>query len=163
MEELKIDKLETVCFTGHRDIEPQKASELKAILRRTIIKFYEDGYTNFLTGMALGFDMMAAKTVLDLKEECPEIVLICVVPFAGQEDWWSPSKRQEYEQILVDADQVITLSQRYYKGCEMARNRFMLDYSDATIAYYDGKRTGGTAFTYNTGLNTGKETINLFK
>ena len=54
MEELKIDKSETVCFTGHREIEPRKASELKANLRRTIIKFYEDGFTNFLTGMALG-------------------------------------------------------------------------------------------------------------
>lgn len=83
MEELKIDKSETVCFTGHREIEPRKASELKVNLRRTIIKFYEDGFTNFLTGMALGFDIMAAKIVLDLKEECPEIVLICVVPFAG--------------------------------------------------------------------------------
>ncbi len=163
MEELKIDKSETVCFTGHREIEPRKASELKVNLRRTIIKFYEDGFTNFLTGMALGFDMMAAKTVLDLKEKCPEIVLICVVPFAGQADRWSPSKRQGYEQILEEADQAITLSQRYYKGCEMARNRFMLDHSDAVIAYYDGIRTGGTAFTYNTGLNTGKETINLFK
>lgn len=163
MEELKIDKSETVCFTGHREIEPRKASELKVNLRRTIIKFYEDGFTNFLTGMALGFDIMAAKIVLDLKEECPEIVLICVVPFAGQSDRWMPSKRQEYEEILEEADQAITLSQRYYKGCEMARNRFMLDHSDAVIAYYDGMRTGGTAFTYNTGLNLGKETVNLFK
>ena len=71
MEELKIDKSETVCFTGHREIEPRKASELKVNLRRTIIKFYEDGFTNFLTGMALGFDMMAAKTVLDLMLTLP--------------------------------------------------------------------------------------------
>lgn len=163
MEELKIDKSETVCFTGHREIEPRKASELKVNLRRTIIKFYEDGFTNFLTGMALGFDMMAAKTVLDLKEECPEIVLICVVPFAGQDDRWSPSKRQEYEQILEEADQAITLSQRYYKGCEMTRNRFMLDHSDGVIAYYDGIRTGGTAFTYKAAVKSRRESVNLYK
>lgn len=81
--------------------------------------------------MALGFDIMAAKIVLDLKEECPEIVLICVVPFAGQADRWFPSKLQEYEQILDEADQVITLSQHYYQGNPRSRTDNQLRFRDA--------------------------------
>ena len=66
-------------------------------------------------------------------------------------------------QILEEADQAITLSQRYYKGCEMTRNRFMLDHSDGVIAYYDGIRTGGTAFTYKAAVKSGRESVNLYK
>ena len=44
------------------------------------------GITNFYCGMALGFDMLAAEEVISLKVELPNLKLIAVIPYDGQND-----------------------------------------------------------------------------
>ena len=70
-----------VCLTGNR---PQKipfsensreCAELKDRMRRTVTTLIEEGYTRFITGMALGSDIWFAECVLDLKDVYPDLEL----------------------------------------------------------------------------------------
>ena len=162
---MKIDfpKTQSCTFTGHRDIEFSKIRPLKVALRDAILQCYNEGVTNFICGMALGFDMMAAEIVLNLRDECPDITLTAVVPFDGQEDRWRPSEQHRYDSILDEADQVIILSERYFKGCEMKRNAFMANGSCRVIAYFNGEPHGGTYYTFKSANEAGQQVVNLYR
>ena len=73
-------KDKTACFTGHRDIPPLKRPGIKHRLEREIEKSIQAGYVYFGAGGALGFDTLAAQTVLKLKGRYQDIKLILVLP-----------------------------------------------------------------------------------
>lgn len=81
-------------FSRHRKIPPGQVDALARRLRLTIIKLIEDGYIYFLTGGALGFDTLAAKTILALQTNYPHIQLILALPCVSQADKWSSSEKQ---------------------------------------------------------------------
>lgn len=66
----------TCCFTGHRpqslpwkfNEQDERCLKMKEQLRNEIIKAIKNGYTTFISGMALGFDMICAEIVLELKK-----------------------------------------------------------------------------------------------
>ena len=84
-------KENTCCFTGPRpkrlpcfgDPAAPEMKKLRSLLRDAILSAYRDGYRFFMSGMAEGFDLMAAEEVLSLKEELRDIALIAVFPYAG--------------------------------------------------------------------------------
>lgn len=114
------------------------------------------------SGMAMGFDLMAAETVLSLKGRYPDIRLIAVVPFRKQSCRWPSMEKEHYQKIISQADQVIILSEHYFKGCLLRRNDFMLEHSCGVIAFYDGKPYGGTFYTCREAVKKGMDIVNLY-
>lgn len=139
-------KNRTVCFTGHRKIPPERMNTLARRLKAIIIELIENGYLYFGAGGALGFDTLAAQTVLDLKSDYPQIKLILVLPCLSQADSWSFRDKEIYEYIKAIADKVVYTSREYSKGCMHKRNRHLVDNSSACICYLT-ESTGGTAYT----------------
>lgn len=137
-------------------------SRVRKSLREEILKCIDSGVCCFICGMALGFDMMAAETVLELRRDDPVIKLVAAIPFRGQELKWSPSQNNRYRSILKDADEVIYVSNYFERGCEMKRNRFMLDNACRAIAYFNGEPHGGTYFTFRTAVERAYTVINLY-
>ena len=151
---------QTVCFTGHRKIPPERLSVVARRLRETIIKLIEDGYLYFGAGGALGFDTLAAQTVLELKTIYPQIKLILVLPCLSQTKGWSARDIEIYEDIKLKADKVVYTSQEYIKGCMHKRNRHLVDNSNTCICYLTEK-SGGTAYTVDYARNNNLTIINL--
>lgn len=149
MEQLSINGLEekkeikSCVFTGHRIL---KDGFSKNELKREIVNAVEQGVETFYNGVAMGFDLIAAETVLGLKKRYPQIKLVACVPCYNQEKNFSGKDKKRYADVLKKADETIVLSQNYYKGCMLARNRYMADRADCMIAYCKSE-TGGTAFT----------------
>ena len=135
-------KERTVCFTGHRKIPPERMDKLARRLKTTLIELIENGYQFFGTGGALGFDTLAAQTVLELKMQYPDVKLILVLPCLSQARGWSARDIEIYEDIKNKADKVVYMSQEYTKGCMHKRNRHLVDNSSACICYLTEK-TGG--------------------
>lgn len=79
----------TVCFTGHRSVPLLKKRKIEKRLKETLETLIQDGYCFFGAGGALGFDTIAAQTVLDLKKKHPEIKLILVLPCKNQTRGWT--------------------------------------------------------------------------
>ena len=136
----------TCCFTGHRSIAPQ---ELKAVTVETanaIVSMIERGVDTFLSGGAVGFDLLAARLILRAKDTYPQIKLKMVLPCRDQTAKWGRSDRAMYELVLSQADEIEYTSETYHRGCMLLRNRRMADQSDFCIAYLTHSG-GGTAYT----------------
>ncbi len=72
-------KTKTCCFTGHREIK-ESIQKVVEVLEIELDKLIENGYCYFGAGGALGFDTIAAQTVLHLREQYPHVKLILVLP-----------------------------------------------------------------------------------
>lgn len=79
---------QTCCFTGHRQIPPERQLEITYRLERVIVSLYQRGIQYYGAGGALGFDALAAKTVIRLQESCPGMKLILVLPCQTQTRRW---------------------------------------------------------------------------
>lgn len=150
----------TVCFTRHRKILPKQKATIARRLKNEIIKLVEKNYRYFGAGGALGFDTLAAQTVLELKTEHPDVKLILVLPCLSQTRGWSARDIEIYEEIKSKADQVVYTSQEYTRGCIHKRNRHLVDNSSVCICYLT-ESTGGTAYTVNYAKEKGLMTINV--
>ncbi|MEE1491995.1 MAG: SLOG family protein, partial [Massilioclostridium sp.] len=64
-------KNQTCCFTGHRDLPPQKLPYIQKRLEQELLQLIHQGVRYFGAGGALGFDTLAALTVLRLRETYP--------------------------------------------------------------------------------------------
>lgn len=158
------------CFTGYR---PQKFGfrlsgddinyvRFENALTEWIMKLINEDCRIFYTGMAMGFDIIAAENVALLKKARPElgIKIICVVPFLGQEKGFNDFWQKKYNNIMSQSDEQIQLSDNYYSGCYQVRNKFMVDNCDCVLTWYDGK-PGGTRNTLNYALKQGRQVFNI--
>lgn len=139
-------KEDTACFTGHRVIPESQKQEIRRQLEAVVIDLIKEGYVHFRAGGALGFDTMAAETILCLKEKYPFVRLSLILPCASQADHWSNADRGRYQSILTRADQVTYVTHTYRRGCMHIRNRKLVDESSVCVCYLT-KQTGGTAYT----------------
>ena len=151
------------CFTGHR---PEKLSMPIEILRlrieRAIDTAIAEGYTTFITGMARGTDIWAAEIVLEKKRNNKAVCLVCAVPHPGFEKRWKMYERYRYHNILRNADEVVTVNDRYFAGCYQVRNKYMVDRSSLVIAVFGG-RPSGTKNTVDYAKHTGVRVVNVLK
>lgn len=153
---------QTVAFTGHRPDKikngqtenGEQVLRIKQELRSAILKKIEEGCTSFLSGMAMGADLWAAKIVLELKQQHPQISLTAVVPFEGQANRFPTSWKKRYQSVLLQCDEVHVLSPTYYRSCYQSRNRWLVEHAGHLIAVYNGSR-GGTMQTLNHALING--------
>ena len=153
-------KRQTCCFTGHRKIPLNQLEQLTQRLKDAVTACIQEGYLYFGAGGALGFDTLAAKTILELKAKYPEIKLILVLPCLDQAKKWNEKDKKEYERIKSLADKVVYTSRNYFNGCMQQRNRHLIDNSSLCICYLTEK-SGGTAYTVDYAISQGCSVINL--
>ena len=150
----------TCCFTGHRKIPPEERAGISDRLEHILITLYQQGIQTYEAGGALGFDTLAARTVLRLRENCPGMKLVLVLPCLTQTRGWKPEDAAEYESIKAQADHVVYTAQQYTRGCMHRRNRYLVDNSGICVCYLTKER-GGTAYTVNYAEKHKLEIINI--
>ena len=157
------------CFTGHRpysfpfgsDESSVAFTEFKKTLDLTVERLVKEGCRCFLTGMAEGFDIWAAESVLRVCRRVPA-ALWAVVPFSGHRQRISPRFAERYDMILRCADSVKVLADGYSPSRYRERNKYMVDNSDAVIAAYDRRNPrSGTGQTVRYALSLGRHVIEL--
>lgn len=148
------------CFTGHRSLPPAVANALSHILDRHLAQMAEEGFTEFRTGGALGFDTLCALRVLSLREKHPECRLHLILPCPEQDKYWNAGQRALFREILSKADSVHYVRSAYTPDCMLARNRALLNGADACVAYLT-HNSGGTLYTCKEALRKGIPFVNL--
>ena len=136
-------KGQTVCFTGHRKIIHKHLDER---LDEVVSILAEDGFEYFGVGGALGFDLLAAKSVLRMRKKYPHIKLIIVLPCKDYCTRNHSAYLMEYGEIFKAADKLKILSDSYYQGCMHVRNKHLVDNSRVCVCY-KYVNAGGTDFT----------------
>ncbi len=157
------------CFTGYRPsklpfkIDKNDADYLKFEneLIEAILTLAKENCQTFYCGMAMGFDIIAAETVLLIKKitKLP-LKLVCVLPFDNQEETFSPFWKDKFRALLDNCDEKIVLSDHYFPGCYQKRNIFMVDNCDYVLTWFDG-RSGGTKNTINYAKKKGRYIFNI--
>lgn len=159
----------TAAFTGYR---PQKLpnhgslpvqQELGERLEKALRLCIGRGYTIFLNGCMSGWDILAAETVLALRETVPAVACVTVAPFRKdyfENDNWTPEWKKRALSVFERSDWAFSLSDHYSKGIYYHRDRFLVDHASLVLCYYDGK-SGGTKYTVDYAEKTEKELMNL--
>ena len=153
------------CMSGHRSL-PSNLQEqvwLQKNLRGAIAQLVEEGIDIFYTGGALGFDTLAAVTLLEMRQRLPGIQLYLTVPYPEQHLGWSKTDQKLYERIRESADRVYIVSPRYHKDCMKRRNYFMVDHSCVCAHYMTNPTRSGTAQTVKYAYESGCRLINLMQ
>ena len=149
------------CFTGHRpenmglatmDENAQEYLLLKDVIRREIQAKIDMGVCAFLTGCARGADIICGEIVLEMKKSFPDVKLVCVLPFYGQEANWSQRWKDRHANLLAHANAVVYVCANYSKAAFLERDRYMVEHSTDMIAISTGSDTGGTAYTIKQAL-----------
>jgi len=153
-------KNQTCCFIGHRIIPENEYWGLKERLDLAIMALIGQGVCYFAAGGALGFDTMAAFSVLKLRIKYPHIKLILVLPCKRQAENWCEQDKNIYALILQEANKVVYASEHYDRTCMAKRNRYMVDKSSYCICYL-AKDRGGTAYTVGYAKQKGLQILNL--
>ena len=105
--EIAEKRMQTCCFTGHRQLPLEEQAEIANKLERVIAVLYQKGIRYYGAGGALGFDALAAQTVLNLRESYPGMKLILVLPCLTQTRGWRSEDVAEYERIKELADKIV--------------------------------------------------------
>ena len=151
-------KERSVCFTGHRNLGTDLDADK---LKKAVLKLIASGSDTFICGGALGFDTVAARLIMELKEQYPHIKLHLYLPCKDQDAMWSRSDRLEYKRILKAADLVDMPPLPYYDGCMKKRNYKMVDNASVCICYLSGDIKSGTAQTVRYARRMGLSIINV--
>lgn len=149
---------QSVAFTGHRHYD----GRCDELLRLAVRRLYLRGFRCFWTGMAVGFDLAAAETVVSLRGTLPGLRLCCALPCPGQAARFAAADRARYHTLLATADEVVLLAERYDPKCYLRRDEFMVDRSACLVAWYDGSK-GGTRYTWEYACRRGVERVNLWR
>ena len=111
-----------------------------------------------IVGMAQGWDISCARACLTLG-----IKYIAAVPFRGWNENWDSDSMKVYKDLLKGAEKVIHVSSPPYSVSKLhARNRWMIDRSEAVLCLWDGKPYGGTYATKVYAEKQNKTVIDLW-
>lgn len=148
-----------VSFSGHRSCKAESCAALEGVIEGLALR----GYTTFISGMAEGFDIIAAEAVLALKRRGVAVSLVCAVPFRGHEMTMpSAAWRKRYADIIAAADNVVVLSESYSVNSYRERNDYLVERADALVCYYSGKSVSGTGYTVKKALKKCIEVVNIY-
>ena len=162
--EFKFDVKTACCFSGHRpsvlpgngDTRDVNLKRPLSILRLAIEDAINEGYTTFITGMARGVDMWAARFIMEIRLKRPDINLVCVLPYKDQSKDYPPAERYDYNMILGAAQQVVCLNDEYTGDCMRERNTYIVENSSKLIAVVKNYRSG-TGMTINIAKKLGRD------
>lgn len=151
----------TCCFTGHRDIPADRLQMVMTGTEAKVRELISQGYRYFGIGGAMGYDTIVAEMLFRLRErEYPEIKIILVYPFDGFISRWSDSQQATYARLLPMYDKRVCVCKSASREAYLARDRHLVDYSSACIAYCT-RQTGGAAYTIRYAAARGVPVFNV--
>lgn len=147
-------RLNTCCFTGHRTLPREDISAIENKVRHAIRLLASCGFSYFLCGGAIGFDMLAERVIAEEAKENENVHLVLALPCRDQTGNWLKAGKdgteslREYMRLKAEAAAVIYVNDFYSDGCMKERNQFMVDNSTFCVAYYNGFVRSGAGQTY---------------
>lgn len=152
----------TCCFTGHRRLPQDKMDTILLRLNNEIEKCIAQGVCDFISGGALGFDLISASLIIAKKEMGASIRLIFALPCRDHTAKWTKEEAHLFDQLLTEADEVRYVSESYQVGCMKKRNQYMVDHAQYCICALLREKSG-TAQTVAYAKRKQRNIVNVAK
>ena len=160
---MTLDPNLTCCFSGHRTMpEIDNIETFGEKLTDILRDYYAEGVRHFICGGAVGFDMVAATAVVNLKRRLPDICLTIAIPCRNHDAKWSMADKERFARILERADVVRYISAAYHPGCMHERNRRLVVDNSRYLICYLGRDSGGTYYTYSYAKKKELSILNIY-
>ncbi|WP_088069131.1 DUF1273 domain-containing protein [Gottfriedia luciferensis] len=123
---------------------------IKKAIKNKILLFIDELEWVIISGQ-MGTELWAAEVVFDLQLEYPHLQLGIFTPYEDQEKNWNEANKSYYEEILIGADHVDSISRKPYESPLQlkARNEFLVSKSHGCILFYDTEKEGSPKFLYD--------------
>lgn len=152
----------TCCFTGHRKLPKYRIEGIVKRLDQEVNNLIHQGVTDFVSGGAIGFDLVAASLIIAKREMGKSIRLVFALPCPNYNARWAERENQLLSALLGEADEVVYVSDEYNDDCMKLRNEYMVNRSAHCICALLHQRSG-TSQTVNFARNNGLNVINVAK
>lgn len=137
--------------TGHQYLEHFQAV-IQDWTRERLTLAHASGFTDLVSGMAEGFDIIAAEIALDVGFKVHG-----AIPFRNQvlgySDYWMERYMKVYDRCT---SWTIIGGVEKSPGCYQRRNRWIVDKTSKLVAYYSGTPRGGTHHTVTYAQSLGR-------
>ena len=162
-----MQKENTCCFTGHRNLPEGDVEAIVGKLDHAIKLLAHAGYEYFICGGALGFDMLAAERVIHAAKSNPKVKLVLALPCRNQTEKWVKEQDgielvRKYHAIRGFASAVYYIEDFYTSDCMKRRNYSMVERSSFCVAYYNHNFRSGAGQTYRRAEKDGLKIYNIF-
>lgn len=137
-------------------------NKLRSILIFNIENAIQNGYTHFIAGGAIGFDMLAAECVLELQSSHNDLSLEIAIPCENQSKYYTAEQKVRYASIISAATKTTQVCTHYTKYCMQKRNEYIVDNSSLVIAYFTGTPSG-TKNTIDFAKRNGVKIVYIWK
>ncbi|WNB93958.1 DUF1273 domain-containing protein [Bacillus sp. NEB1478] len=121
---------------------------IKKALQQRIRTLIDEGLEWVIISGQPGVELWAAEVVFDLQAEFPDLKLAVLTPFLDQETRWKENVQEKYQEILLNADFVDSVSRKPYENPQQLRvkNQFLVQKSDAILLLYDEEKDGSPKY-----------------
>lgn len=158
----------SVAFTGYRpsklpflnNPESVEYKKLYNAIYAEVERLIHRDYRFFLTGGAIGCDLMAAEAIVSLKKKYRKkhVAHELCLPCRNHDEKWSEIDKMRLEEIKKSSMVTYVSDTEYFNGCMQKRNQYMVDTSSVLIAVFDGMN-GGTRNTVKYAEKKGRKLI----
>ena len=152
----------TCCFTGHRILSKSEIECLKVRIHSSMTLLENRGVDTFITGGAIGFDMLAAQIIAERKKQGAALQWILALPCKEHDKKWTEQQKTSFSKIMRLADRIVYVSQSYSPDCMKKRNYYMIDHSRYCICACRREQSG-TAQTIRYALEQNRRIIPLLQ
>ena len=142
--------IKTVTFCGHSNLSYEEEKALFPLICTEAEKLIKNGADTFLCGGYGSFDRLCATAVKELKGKYPHTTSILVIPYINR----------TYDENLYDFSEYPPLEKVPPRFAISKRNEYMVQKSDAVIAYVKYS-FGGASTTLSYAKRKKKEIILL--
>ena len=132
----------TCCVTGHRKLPETKIRQIAINLNREIEQLLSVGVEYFISGGALGFDLIAAENVILKRDKGYSARLIFALPCRDHDKKWTGDQKNLLHGLIHKADKVLYISREYDQECMRLRNQYMVEHSKYCICAFLRNRSG---------------------
>lgn len=143
---MEIKKTKTTALIGYDtgkiqelNSDPNLTSVITFELNDIIKSLYDLGFTMFLCSMSTNFDLIAAESVLNLKQKNSAIKLLAVIPFVGSDANFNSTEKLRFKTISNCADQVIFTSSTYQENILTIHANYLLENASHLISFYNNE------------------------
>ena len=149
-----------IAITGHREYEDIFNAGTQT---NKLFKYLRTKYPNeeivFITGGAQGIDQLVAKMC---KQQKFLYDVYLAFPFDISTSRWAQSHKDFLTDLIVTSRNTKYINDIYSVRGYYLRDKAMVDDSDFVVAFWDGRKKGGTYITVKYALSKGKLVYNAF-